>query len=138
MNRTILVAGFLLAESFVTAQAQTNELSAQTSEPPAQMQNSEAQQMMSDPDRTYYIAIWLKNCMVNTNKRAWSEADITKYCNCAAVTLADKTTQVALDFYMSTNQNTAEHATAKKVVQRYCAQKYLNLPDVSKIKDKKW
>ena len=113
MNSTILVAGFLLAESFVTAQAQTNELSAQTSEPPAQMQNSEAQQMMSDPDRTYYIAIWLKNCMVNTNKRAWSEADITKYCNCAAVTLADKTTQVALDFYMSTNQNTPEHATAK-------------------------
>jgi hypothetical protein len=26
----------------------------------------------------------------------------------------------------------------KKVVQRYCAQKYLNLPDASKIKDKKW
>ena len=57
MNRMILVAGFLLAGSFVNAQAQTNELSAQTSEPPAQMQNSEAQQMMSDPDRTYYIAI---------------------------------------------------------------------------------
>jgi len=95
-----------------------------------------------DPLRTHLIAGWQKYCLgtfdTPGNKESWTPKEITDFCSCGSVTMADRTTQEMYDARQRTGEYAKEWWTMREEVRVYCTDKYVKTPDVNDIKDKKW
>ena len=82
----------------------------------------------------------LKTCfgVYNTdkNKRTYNPDEINNLCSCYSVTIINLTTQEEYDAWQADGK-WPNDMKQKREADRYC-QKYLNLPDASAIRKKKW
>ena len=97
---------------------------------------------ITDPLRTHLIAGWVKYCQgtfdTPSMKKSWTNQEISDFCNCGSVTMADRTTQEMYDTRQKQGDYPKEWWTMREEVRVYCTDKYVKTPDVSGIKDKKW
>ena len=72
------------------------------------------------------------------NKKSWTPKEISDFCGCGSVTMADRTTKAQYDAKQRGGDYPQEWWTMREEVRVYCLGKYVKPPDVSDIKDKKW
>jgi hypothetical protein len=99
-------------------------------------------QPVIDPLRTQRIESWMKYCLgtfdTPGNKKSWTPKEISDFCGCGSVTMADRTTQVQYDTRQKQGDWPKDWWTMREDVRVYCIKKYVSTPDVTDIKDKKW
>jgi hypothetical protein len=99
-------------------------------------------QPVIDPLRTQLIETWMKYCMgtFNTpgNRQSWTAKEMSDFCGCGSVTMADRTTQAQYDTRQKQGDWPKDWWTMREDVRVYCIKKYVSTPDVTDIKDKKW
>jgi hypothetical protein len=97
---------------------------------------------IAEPLRTNLIAGWVKYCQGTFNnsgiKKSWTDQEISDFCNCGSVTMADRTTQEMYDARQKQGDYPKEWWTMREEVRVYCTDKYVKYPDVTGIKNRKW
>ena len=95
-----------------------------------------------DPLRTQLIEQWMKYCTGTMStpgmKNSWTTKEVSDFCSCGSVTMADRTTQEQYDAQQKRGNYPPEWWTMREDVRVYCIKKYVKTPDVTDIKDKKW
>lgn len=97
---------------------------------------------IADPLRTQLIESWMKYCMgtfdTPGSKKSWTAKEISDFCACGSVTMADGTTKTQYAIRQTQGDYPPEWWAMRESARAYCMKKYVKTPDVSDIKDKKW
>lgn len=100
----------------------------------------QAEKQLSEELKDNLTSRSLKRCLNQRDtvayKRTFKPEEINNYCSCFAVTIINLTTQEDYDHNVATGKWLREAEDAQEA-DKHC-RKYLNLPDVSKIRQKKW
>jgi hypothetical protein len=128
MKSIVFAAGLLLAQAGMAVAAD------QAQETP------KTDAVLSEEIRDALTAASLKRCLRNRDtdgfKKTYKPEENNNYCNCFAVTIIDRTTQEDYTYFKTTGKWLQEGEQSREA-HKYCL-KYLNLPDVSAIRKKKW
>jgi hypothetical protein len=89
--------------------------------------------------KTSQIAFTYKRCLKEREsegyKKTYSQSEIDNYCGCFSVQINERVTME--EYQTAANDGTWQKHPVLKEVAKYC-RKYLNLPDVTAIRKKKW
>jgi hypothetical protein len=90
--------------------------------------------------KTAYVAMNYKRCLAtlftDENKKTYTKDEMESYCGCWSVKIVDRVP--AKEAAAATAAGTWQTLPALMEVTDYCRTKYMNLPDVTAIRNKQW
>ena len=104
---------------------------------PAAVADPEKQDERAERNDTRMAATY-KSCMMAREKpsmkRTYTPHESEDYCGCFAAKAVEF---IPFDEWQASIDSDGKHPQLKRAI-KYCAERYLNLPDVKKIKERKW